>query len=161
MKKEYFVLHKKVPEGNMLSETKEKRELYDSRKEFSTLERAIDFALKVLHEQPIVAKTGFTLEGLEGEMVKDPSNPYVIVAYFPTKYGYTDMGGGYDHDPTHEILRCNPDQLEATLWDLAKEKPSKIYGGIELKLFPKDLKETIQKGIEKDGEYKLTKSDQE
>lgn len=160
MKKNYFVLYEKSDKDDWLNNT-EKRELYHRRKGFSDLEKAITFAVTVLEDEPIIARAGLTIEEHEKGRIKDPDNPYVIATYFLEKYGYTGTFGEGEEIPTYEIIRCNPDQLEATLWDLAKEKPSKIYGGIELKLFPKDLKEAIQKGIEKDGEYKLTKSDQE
>lgn len=130
---EYFVLHKKDFGGEGLGDNKKRREIYDRRKGFSNLERATLFALKNIHEDPILAKIGITIT--EGEKMKDPQKPYVIAAYFAHKYQSYCMGEA-DSVPTHEVVRCSQEQLEATLKEIAKEEPNKIYWGIELKLLP-------------------------
>lgn len=132
MTKEYFVLHKRDFSGETLSLNKKQRELYDAIKQFSKLGDAKEFALEIMHEMPILAKFGNSLN--ETEKIRNSASPYVVAAYFANKYQHYCYDGSSDSVPTHEVTRCSEAQLENTLYELAKEKPNKIYWGIELKL---------------------------
>lgn len=132
MKQEYFVMCKKDFRGENLQENKKKREIYDKKKDFFSLEEATEFALENIHQLPILARA--TLKP-ENDIIKDKDKPFVLAAYFEAKYfsyGYD----GRDNFPTFEITRCSQDRLESELEELAQEKPDKIYFGVELKLLP-------------------------
>jgi len=135
MKTEYAIMHKKDLSAPHLKENKEKREIYDKRTSFETLDNAIEFAISVLHEQPILMRSA-ALAPQGNEQVKYPDTPYVIAAYFTTKYSHYSYDGSSDYVPTHEIERCSRDQLEDKLMKIAGEAPDKLYWGIELKLIP-------------------------
>lgn len=124
----YLVLHKRDYEGEKRKENNKKRGLYGARKGFSDYENAIRFALDHLDEDPIVMFANYLLSG---EMLR--SKNYVIAAYFRYKYG----GSSYENDssiPTYEIIRCSQSKLEEKLRSIAKERPDKIYWGLETKL---------------------------
>lgn len=130
MKNEYFVLHKRDFNGETLRANDKGRELYDTLKEFSSLEDATEFALENMHEDPILAKATLTIDE---DRIRSKESPYVIAAYFKYKY-YSYCMDESDPAPTHEIIRCSQGQLESTLRSIARERPNKIYWGIELKL---------------------------
>lgn len=133
MEGKYHVLHKKDFNGGSLQANRQKRELYDRMKSFSSVDAAAEFALSVLSEKPILVKESVTYE--DAGRIKNPSRPYVIAAYFGNKYYHYSYDGSNDSVPTHEIERTGLDQLESRLESIAEEGPDKIYWGIELKLF--------------------------
>lgn len=135
MKNEYAVLHKKDLDGPTLKENKAQRELYDRMTAFSTMDKAAKYAMSVLQERPVIMKSA-SLMAQGKEQVRYPETPYVIAAYFETKYGGHSYGGSFDYVSTYEVERCNRDQLEDKLMKIAEEGPSKLYWGLELKLIP-------------------------
>ncbi len=136
MEKEYNVFHKKDFSAQRLKENIAKREIYDSRKTFTDLNKAQEFAMSVLHEQPILMKYA-SVKTTKNEQIKNTDNPYMVAAYFIDKYHhYCGLDDSSNPVPTHEIERCNLEQLENVLMKLAEEKPNKLYWGIELKLIP-------------------------
>lgn len=133
MKSSYFVMYQKDFEGNGLKGNRHKREIYDKMKQFSSLEKSVEFVLDKMHEDPILAKIG---QISDGEIPRYPDTPYVIAISFEEKYRSYDFTGDSDPVPAYEIVRCNQSELETKLRSLAQEMPNKIYWGIELKLLP-------------------------
>lgn len=128
----YFVLYKRDRSGETLTRAKG-RLLYDRVHEFTDKTKATAFGLTHLEDTPIVARTVTALE----EYVAGAR--FVVAAYFPSKYVHEDYVGDRDAVPTHEVVQCDLNDLDATVELLASEKPSKLYLGIEEKLLPSPL----------------------
>ncbi|MFC1697360.1 hypothetical protein ACFL1H_03440 [Nanoarchaeota archaeon] len=67
--------------------------------------------------------------------LKDPEKPYVVVVKHD---GKNKVYGGYDdfeYINTFDVVRCNYEELENTIEDLAKGMHAKkVFAGLELKL---------------------------
>jgi len=163
MVKDYFVLHEIDRSGISLSLNNHKRELYDRLTNFNSLEKARKFAIKKLHESPIIVYRNFLEENIpisnnadpylfaeylkhkyriaykksleEGIEISNNKKPYIIALYFGGKYQSHDYAGGSDSVPTNELVRCNKKQLENILKKVVKEEPGEINMGVEVKLF--------------------------
>lgn len=133
MADEYFVLYKKDFNGKSIKENKAKRELYDKINEFNSLENAKAFAFEYLHQQPILARQGVSYDA--NFDIKNVDSPYIVAARFDHKYFHYDYGGGSDAISSHEVMRCQKNDLEKVVNNLVKEQPDRIIVGIELKLF--------------------------
>ena len=129
MAKEYFVLFKRDRDGESMARTKG-RMLYDALRQFSDHAEAKKFALRNLQHTPLLAKTIISA----GDYC--PAALYVVAAYFTDKYGYTDISGVYNSQPTHEVEVCNQQALERIVEHMASEGPDRMYLGIEEKLLP-------------------------
>jgi hypothetical protein len=138
MEDRYFVMYRRDMDGEKeCARMRKGRQIYDAYKGFRTIEEALDFSYGHLREQPALVKAGLSFEG--SEAVKDPTKPYLVAAYFDKKYGHDCYDGSYSYNPTHEVARCAPSELEAMLEKIGSESPDKMYLGVELTLF-QDLK---------------------
>lgn len=153
MAKEYFVLHKRDVKGEGNFERKRKhgqndapylaegRMLYDKYRSFNNIDKAVSFALELLHEQPILCYRGFTYH--EPDKIKDKTRPFVIAAYFPSKYKHHCYDGSSDSVPTYEVISCKQEELESKIAEFGSECPGKIHYGIELKLLELDVHDNL------------------
>ncbi len=129
MENDYFVLYKRDRDGETMKRAKG-RMLYDRIKTFATEQDARAYGLSNLQDTPIVAKNVQCL----GDY--NPQATYVIAAYFTAKYSSSCYDGSSDPVPTHEVVLCRQENLDALVKELAAEGPSRLYLGIEEKLIP-------------------------
>ncbi|HLP79340.1 MAG TPA: hypothetical protein VK158_01790 [Acidobacteriota bacterium] len=123
----YFLLHKHDPDCKDHSKNPHRWDVYDKMSMHRDFPAAQKAYFGKLAENPILAKV---LDGPPSEL-----GPYVIAAYYPKKYGSYDYLGDLNyHIPSHEVARCSKDDLKSVLERMVKDKPSKIFVGIEQKV---------------------------
>ena len=109
------------------------RQMYDSYRGFQDLRKARQFAQSNMDSEAVLSAA--CPSKFPEAKPKNPEKPYVVALYFEDKYGNHEESGFYNRVPTHEVLRCDENHLEATLNKCAEEAPNKIIWGIELNLF--------------------------
>jgi len=136
MEKTYFVLYQRDRPGERIEMAKG-RMLYDRINLYRTKILAAAFGFSHLKDSPILARSIDDVNNLTSH------SGYVVAAYFPSKYKHYDYGGGSDDVPTHEVVRCDSNDLENVVSQIASESPERIYLGIEERLFPDSLKTLV------------------
>ena|SRR3989344_4306279 len=131
MSEKYFVMYERARSCESGSKNPGHRPTYHKLKTFSAEERASEFAMSKLSDQPILARQISSMKDIADAKIQ--ADTYVLAIYFGCKYSI----GSFDEfecEPIYEVERCTPSELEVAVGKIAKESPDKIYIGIERKL---------------------------